>query len=111
SQAAALTDAQRRTVAEYLTGRTLATRQTGSPAAPTGKAGQDGGVLSPDELKAQTGAAREIPLTFVPIPQVDRATSRDWPLHNFDLANSRYAPLGQINSSNVRSIAVKWLYH
>ena len=110
SQAAALTEMERRTLAEYLTGRALETRQSDGPARPKGGTGQSD-VLSPEELKAQTGAAREIPITFVPVPQVDRATSRDWPLHNFDLANSRYAPLGQINSSNVKSIAVKWLYH
>jgi PQQ-dependent dehydrogenase (methanol/ethanol family) len=32
----------------------------------------------------------------------------DWPLHSFDIRSSRFAPLGQINVSNVGQLAVKW---
>ena len=34
----------------------------------------------------------------------------DWPLHNLDIRNSRYAPLDEINASNVARLTVKWSY-
>src|SRR5262245_750223 len=34
----------------------------------------------------------------------------DWPLHNLDFRNSRYAPLDEINTSNASRLAVKWSY-
>src|SRR5439155_24364436 len=34
----------------------------------------------------------------------------DWPLHNLDLAGSRFSTLDQINASNVRSLAPRWLF-
>jgi glucose dehydrogenase len=34
----------------------------------------------------------------------------DWPLHNMDVRNSRYAPLDEINTSNVGKLALKWSY-
>src|SRR6185503_2602341 len=34
----------------------------------------------------------------------------DWPLHNLDVRNSRYAPLDEINASNAARLAVKWSY-
>jgi quinohemoprotein ethanol dehydrogenase len=36
--------------------------------------------------------------------------SVDWPLHNLDLAGSRFSPLEQITTSNVRSLAPRWLF-
>ncbi len=38
------------------------------------------------------------------------AANFDWPLHNLDIRNSRYAPLDEINGSNVARLAVKWSY-
>lgn len=38
----------------------------------------------------------------------DRET--DWPLHNADLSNSRFAPQDQINASNVSSLELKWSF-
>jgi glucose dehydrogenase len=38
----------------------------------------------------------------------ERGASVDWPLHNFDAHGSRYAPLTQINPSNVAQLDVKW---
>src|SRR5262245_31123975 len=38
------------------------------------------------------------------------ATKVDWPLHNLDLAGSRYSALDQINRSNVKSLAPRWLF-
>src|SRR5260221_14170304 len=34
----------------------------------------------------------------------------DWPLHNLDLHNSRYAPIDQINTSNVSTLTLKWTF-
>ena len=42
----------------------------------------------------------------------DRVAARfvDWPLHNLDLGGTRYSPLDQINRSNVKSLAPRWLF-
>src|SRR5438105_6803184 len=34
----------------------------------------------------------------------------DWPLHNLDLAGSRFSPLDQIDTRNVASLAPRWLF-
>ena len=70
---------------------------------------QRGETLTPDELRRQTRTDLSVPL--VSFPAVNSATSRDWPLHNLDPANSRYATSNQITSSNVKSLAVRWLFH
>jgi PQQ-dependent dehydrogenase (methanol/ethanol family) len=36
--------------------------------------------------------------------------SVDWPLHNLDLAGTRYSTLDQINRSNVKSLTPRWLF-
>jgi glucose dehydrogenase len=36
--------------------------------------------------------------------------SFDWPLHNLDIRNSRYAPLDEINASNAARLTLKWSY-
>lgn len=59
----------------------------------------------------RTGTAINRASQNVPFPDVNPATSHDWPLNNYDLANSRYAPLDQINTANVGSLAVRWLFH
>ena len=38
------------------------------------------------------------------------ARSMDWSLHNLDLAGTRYSPASQINTSNVMSLAPRWLF-
>src|SRR5215510_1796531 len=45
-----------------------------------------------------------------PLPRIDRATTRDWPVHNFDLRNTRYAAIDEINTSNVSRLALKWSF-
>lgn len=40
-------------------------------------------------------------------PTVARSTSTDWPLHNLDLQNTRFARVDQITSSNVGSLVLK----
>src|SRR5262245_60251294 len=42
--------------------------------------------------------------------QSHRRTSADWPLHNLDLAGSRFSPLDQITTSNVASLTPRWLF-
>src|SRR4030095_13527812 len=36
--------------------------------------------------------------------------SVSWPLHNLDLAGSRFSTLDQINTSNVRTLTPRWLF-
>lgn len=36
--------------------------------------------------------------------------SVDWPLHNLDLAGSRFSTMDQINATNVRSLTPRWLF-
>jgi glucose dehydrogenase len=43
-------------------------------------------------------------------PSPAQAAAADWPLHNLDLANSRYSPLSEINVSNVGQLRQKWSY-
>src|SRR5476649_1377291 len=38
------------------------------------------------------------------------ATSANWPLHNLDLFGSRFSALDQIDTSNVASLAPRWLF-
>jgi PQQ-dependent dehydrogenase (methanol/ethanol family) len=45
-----------------------------------------------------------------PLPQVDAASSANWPLHNLDLAGSRFSSLDQINVSNIKSLTPRWLF-
>tara|TARA_B100001123_G_scaffold394635_1_gene475572 strand:- start:1986 stop:3767 length:1782 start_codon:yes stop_codon:yes gene_type:complete len=67
---------------------------------------------TPEELLEEISSARvRRGKSFDPVPIVDRATSYDWPLHNSDLANSRFVSLEQINSQNVNKLSVNWLYH
>ena len=37
-------------------------------------------------------------------------TTVNWPLHNLDLAGTRYSTLDQINRSNVKSLTPRWLF-
>ncbi len=34
----------------------------------------------------------------------------NWPLHNLDLAGTRYSPMTQINRSNIKSLTPRWLF-
>ena len=43
-------------------------------------------------------------------PQVNRATTTDWPLHNLDASNSRYSPLAQIDATNVSRLKLAWSF-
>ena len=38
------------------------------------------------------------------------AAVANWPLHNLDLAGSRFSPLDQITTSNVKSLTPRWLF-
>ncbi len=41
-------------------------------------------------------------------PRIDPATTIDWPLHNLDLRNSRFAAPDQIDTANVAGLELKW---
>src|SRR5882672_12748955 len=52
-------------------------------------------------------------LAFAPGVLAQRQNTRnkaDWPLHNLDLAGTRFSPLDQINTSNVKSLTPRWLF-
>ena len=34
----------------------------------------------------------------------------NWPLHNLDLAGGRFSPMDQVNTSNVATLAPRWLF-
>jgi len=38
------------------------------------------------------------------------AMAQDWPTYNGDFSGKRYSPLTQINSSNIGSLALAWMY-
>jgi quinohemoprotein ethanol dehydrogenase len=38
------------------------------------------------------------------------ATTANWPVHNLNLAGTRFSPLDQINRSNVKSLTPRWLF-
>src|SRR6187401_123969 len=42
--------------------------------------------------------------------QQKTGSSVDWPLHNLDLAGSRFSGMTQINTSNVKSLVPRWLF-
>ena len=42
--------------------------------------------------------------------QANTSVSANWPLHNLDLAGSRYSTLDQINPSNVKTLTPRWLF-
>src|SRR5215467_13604676 len=43
-------------------------------------------------------------------PAPARSPDADWPMHNRDLAGTRYSPLTQINPSNVATMVKSWSY-
>lgn len=45
-----------------------------------------------------------------PAPVVDPATTIDWPLHNLDAHNTRYAQADRIDASNVGRLELKWTH-
>ena len=52
-------------------------------------------------------------LTFPPPVEAQRTSSVaavNWPLHNLDLAGSRFSALDQINRANVKSLTPRWLF-
>ncbi len=74
-------------------------------ASPVSRAGQDPQANPAQTPPTPTGPPR------APWPKVDPATSLNWSLNTFDLANAKYVPLDQINTSTVGSLSVRWLYH
>src|SRR5215208_5345174 len=38
------------------------------------------------------------------------ATTINWPLHNLDLAGTRFSTMDQINRSNVKTLSPRWLF-
>jgi len=63
-------------------------------------------------LVAQQATTRGATTTpgSAPLPRIDRATTSDWPLHNIDIRNTRYAAIAEINPSNVSRLTLKWSF-
>jgi len=69
-------------------------------------------------LIAALGFALLAPQDAGPPPLAQRATAdapkptaeASWPLHNLDLAGSRFSTLDQIDTANVRTLAPRWLF-
>ncbi len=62
---------------------------------------------------AVVAAALLAGLVTARVDHVARAQGRrniDWPLHNLDLAGTRYWPMDQINRANVKSLVPRWLF-
>ena len=52
-----------------------------------------------------------IGFALVPHVEAQRGTTTvNWPLHNLDLAGSRYSTMDQINLSNVKMLTPRWLF-
>lgn len=45
-----------------------------------------------------------------PLPTADPKTATNWPVHSFNIANRRFSPLRQINTTNVKSLVPRWLF-
>ena len=58
-------------------------------------------VVSSQLSKAQRGAPASAPA---------RSPDADWPMHNRDLAGTRYSPLNQINTNNVATLVKAWSF-
>src|SRR5215510_16569104 len=49
-------------------------------------------------------------LSFRLAAQQRPAANVDWPLHNLDLAGTRFSALDQINTRNVKNLTPRWLF-
>ncbi len=63
-------------------------------------------------LVALTGALVGSTAWAPPLAAQTRAAAKgvDWALHNLDLAGTRFTPMDQINRSNVKTLAPRWLF-
>jgi glucose dehydrogenase len=59
-------------------------------------------------VRAQQPAARTT--HGEPAPSVNRATSRDWPLHHHDLGSVRYVDAAEITAANVAKVTERWSF-
>jgi glucose dehydrogenase len=69
-------------------------------------------LLSLVTASAILGPSLSIPPLDSSLSAQQAATGRsvDWPLHNLDLAGSRFSSLDQIKASNVKSLSPRWLF-
>src|SRR5918993_1202317 len=73
------------------------------------------GVLIPvaAQQPAPTGTPQQVTASTTvhgDMPTVRQANNSDWPLHNLDVANRRYSPLNEIDTSNASKLTLKWSY-
>ena len=43
-------------------------------------------------------------------PTINQSITTDWPLHNLDVRNTRFARIDSVNTSNVNTLELKWSY-
>src|SRR5262245_27283417 len=60
-------------------------------------------VVSAQQVPAKTTHGETAPV-------VNRATSRDWPLHHHDLGSARYVDASEITAANVATVVPKWSF-
>jgi len=64
-------------------------------------------------VAASIAGAAVLALLGTRAPLFGQAQNRqtiDWPLHNLDLRNSRFAPFDDINTQNVAALVERWQY-
>lgn len=63
-------------------------------------------------MKMQKGAACVLGVVMLCVssPLAHAGQEHDWPLHNLDLAGSRFSTLDQIDTTNVGTLTPRWLF-
>ena len=61
-------------------------------------------ATSPDRIRAATGKVDDA------LIRANARTSRDWPSHGLDYAETRFSRLTQVNADNVRALGLAWSY-
>jgi quinohemoprotein ethanol dehydrogenase len=60
---------------------------------------------SPDHIKAVTSAVDSASI------KANTATSKDWPTHGLDYAETRFSKLNQITADNIKNLGLMWTYN
>ena len=60
---------------------------------------------TPDHIKAVTSAVDSTSI------KANTATSKDWPTHGLDYAETRFSKLNQITPDNIKNLGLMWTYN
>ena len=61
-------------------------------------------ATSADRIRAATSKVDDA------VIRANARTSRDWPSHGLDYAETRFSRLTQVNADNVRALGLEWAY-